>query len=996
MLEPKLAWLEDPTVFAVNRLPACSDHEFYQSEPGDLTLNLNGTWKVNVSESPDQRPEGFYKEGYDRSGFADVLVPGELQMQGFLPNHYTNTLYPWDGIEDLKPGEVPASNAVASYFTEFELPENYEDYEQILTFHGAETAIYVWVNGNFIGYAEDSFTPSHFNISQYVCPNRNTLAVEVYQRSSASWLEDQDMWRYMGIFRDVTISMIPKIHVQDLKTIQDIDLAQNSAMLEIVLHNKVEIPGKMTFRLFFDGKKICQMERPAAAEMFLALDVPNVRLWSPEIPNLYTLEIDVEDESGTILEKVRQSIGFRKIEIDERTKSLLLNGKRLVFHGVNRHEFSAETGRSLDKRTMEHDADFMKDFNINAVRTSHYPNDSYWYELCDKKGIALIDEANLETHGTWQKLGACEPSANIPGSLDAWKPAVLDRIMSMYERDKNHPSVLIWSLGNESYGGENFIEAHDWLKQHDASRPVHYEGVSWIPAFEAATDLESHMYAKADEVRKYLENAPQKPYLLCEYAHAMGNSLGNLDEYIELEKYPAYAGGFIWDFVDQAIAKSGKDGKIEYLYGGDFADFPNDGNFCGDGLLFADRSVSPKALEARQQYRYVDIDIDIDNAGVLIKNRYMFQNLEDFVFDYEQKKDGKVISSGSLAVCLEPGKSLFVPIGWVPEDASGTWTKTVIQKTKDGKELAFGQSVIQIPESPDLGEKKNKEFSPELRVVEGDGNCGIYGQNFSAYFQYQKGLVSLKSSGLEMLKQAVGLELCRAFTDNDEGAGYPQQAAVWMMAARYASIKSCQVEKEASSVKVRYRYAIPFVNREADLFYEVFPCGKIGVDLEMDYEPEDPLLPLFGLRFVMPLEFDTLEYLAKGPQDTYIDRQAARLDWYTSSAQAEYVDYLRPQEHGNHTGLLELRALNSQGQGLVYKAENKPLEGSMSFYTCEELQSADHRSELPQPYEVVVRILSEQMGVGGDDTWGAPVHDKYLIQPQRRLSLHFTLSFSDR
>jgi beta-galactosidase len=980
-----LSWLQDPEVFEVNRLQACSDHLFYKEEKDDVKQSLNGIWKLDLFENPGQRNEKFYTSEVNDQDWKDVHVPAELQCEGYLPHHYTNTIYPWDGIDHLRPPYISSEhNVVAQYRKHFDvLPERLND-KTILQFDGVETAFYVWLNGAFVGYSEDSFTPARFDVSGLLKEKGNVLGVEVYQRSSASWLEDQDMWRFMGIFRDVFLSFLPAMHIEDLKTIQEIDLKEHKAKLIVECTNILQADGSIEVTLFYKGKEIVKAIQQAADKNVFEFDVEDVHLWSAEYPELYDLHLVLKDNEK-VIEQVDQSIGFRKVEIEDGI--LKLNGKRIVFHGINRHEFSSESGRTLGKDIMEFDAAFMKQNNINAVRTSHYPNQSYWYELADKYGIYLIDETNLETHGSWQKLGQVDPEWNIPGSKKEWLPAVLDRVKSMYERDKNHPSILIWSLGNEAYGGSDLVAMHDYFKEADPSRPVHYEGITWCREFETASDLESRMYAKPWEIEEYVKTNPKKPYISCEYEHAMGNSLGNMQEYMDLEKYPSYQGGFIWDYVDQAIAVK-ENGKTKYLYGGDFYDKPNDGNFCGDGVLFADRSETPKVQEMKQLYRYVDIDVDA--FGAEIENKYLFDDLSDMYFVAEAKKDGKLLYTKEFEMQIEPGNKKSFALDWPKDEQEGVYTYTVTMHNKsskkylpEGHELAFGQKYA-VHQNKNVSDKK-------IRTVQGDGNIGVYGQDFAVYFQYQKGLLSVSYQGKEMILPPVKPDFFRAFTDNDEGAGYLQSAGIWMAAGMFEKIIDVQADYNESKASITFTYQIPFVQEHCYVAYIVDGDGTIEVLLDLPANKNRPMLPCFGLRLQTPLDMDQLVYMGKGPKDTYMDRDHARMDVYTSCASKEDVPYLKPQEHGNHMQTWWLKIHNQNGEGFKIQALEQPFQFSFLQHSPEELQIASHQEELPAPYCNTLRILSAQMGVGGDDTWGAQVHDAYLLNNEENLKLRFII-----
>ena len=567
--EPRLTWLEDPEVFAVNRKEAHSDHVYYENTEemvlgADMPLrqSLNGTWYFSYAKNPTVRVKDFYKKDFDCRMFDSIEVPGHIQTQGYDRCQYINTMYPWDGTEYLRPPMVSKEyNPVGSYVKYFVLEKNLQDKPVFVSFQGVETAFYVWLNGVFIGYSEDSFTPAEFELTPYLQDGENKLAVEVYKRSSASWLEDQDFWRFSGIFRDVYLYAVPKTHIEDLSVKSTLDNSYKNGKLYLKLkisgHTDCAVKAvllnaeeKIVFEKNIKGNSICEISG----------EVENVHAWSAEDPYLYQLYLYVEDQKGNLIEAVPELVGFRTFEMID--KVMHINGKRIVFKGVNRHEFNVRRGRSIKKEDMLWDIEFMKQHNINAVRTSHYPNESLWYRLCDIYGIYLIDETNLESHGSWQKMGECEPSWNVPGSRPEWKEAVLDRAKSMFERDKNHPSVLIWSCGNESYAGTCIEEMSDYFHEKDDTRLVHYEGVFWNREFDHISDMESRMYAKPAEIEAFLSNDPKKPYISCEYMHAMGNSCGGMKLYTDLEsKYELYQGGFIWDYIDQSMLRKNEQGE---------------------------------------------------------------------------------------------------------------------------------------------------------------------------------------------------------------------------------------------------------------------------------------------------------------------------------------------------------------------------------------------------------------------------------------------------
>ncbi|MGN0376859.1 MAG: glycoside hydrolase family 2 TIM barrel-domain containing protein [Suilimivivens sp.] len=645
-MNPQITWLDDPEVFQVNRLPAHSDHSFYQcpeemrTGKNSLLQSLNGIWKFRYSENAKTRPTEFYKEDFDFSDFDEIKVPCHIEMAGYDKIHYINTMYPWEGhyyrrpsysLENAGKGSGMFSeadyNPVGSYIKEFDLEEGLLNKRVIIRFEGVEQAMYLWLNGSFVGYAEDSFTPSDFDLTPYIREKGNVLAVEVHKRSTAAFLEDQDFFRFFGIFRNVTLMAKPEIHVEDMwaKPLLNQD-GTGSLALDLKISLGEEKMGRAELSLKDkEGKELLNHnmllpgdvkgkpqekndidvinEYREVAGVMDAREIGNVIPWDNHNPYLYTLTISLYDENNTLVEIVPYAIGFRTIEIVD--KVIYLNKKRLIINGVNRHEWTAEGGRCIGLKEMEQDIQIFKANNINAVRTCHYPDQISWYYLCDENGIYMMSETNLESHGSWQKLGGLEPSWNVPGSLPQWKETVLDRARSNFETFKNHVSVLFWSLGNESYAGDDIEAMNTYFKEQQDGRLVHYEGVVNNRIYEETiSDVESRMYATPDDIREYLEHDPGKPFILCEYMHDMGNSLGGMDSYIKLlDEFEMYQGGFIWDYIDQAILVTDEvTGRKVLRYGGDFDDRPSDYEFSGNGIVFADRTEKPAMQEVRYYY----------------------------------------------------------------------------------------------------------------------------------------------------------------------------------------------------------------------------------------------------------------------------------------------------------------------------------------------------------------------------------------------------------
>lgn len=625
-----MKWLDNPEVFRVNQLDAHSDHCYYKTyedigkNENCLTQSLNGQWKFAFSRNVASRPANFYEEGYDTGSFDMIAVPGHIELAGYDQIRYINTMYPWEGreyrrgaysTESAGAGEGTFSeaeyNPVGSYIKTFDLNESMYGKRIRICFEGVEQAMYLWFNGQFIGYAEDSFTPSEFDLTPYIREKGNVLAVQVHKMSTAAFLEDQDFFRFFGIFRNVTLKAIPDIHLEDVWFHPVLN--QDNTSGEISVSVKVSAKGErgITARFILQNqngddvlaKYIPLLEENGMYTGQISAELENVKVWDNHTPYLYRAYVELKDEMETLYEVIPYEIGFRRLEVID--KVMYLNGKRLVLTGVNRHEWNAKTGRCIGIDEMTSDIECIVRNNINAVRTCHYPDQIPWYYMCDKAGIYVMAETNLESHGTFQKLGAIEPSCNIPGSIPQWKEAVVDRARTNFETFKNHTSVLFWSLGNESYAGDDIEAMNTFFKEKNDGRLVHYESSFYNRAYEdTISDIESRMYAKPYEIEEYLNNHPKKPYLLCEFMHDMGNSMGGLGTYMKLiDKYDMYQGGFIWDFIDQAIlVKDEVTGKEVLRYGGDFDDKPSDYEFSGNGIVFADRREKPATQEVRYYY----------------------------------------------------------------------------------------------------------------------------------------------------------------------------------------------------------------------------------------------------------------------------------------------------------------------------------------------------------------------------------------------------------
>ena len=999
--EPRLTWLEDPEVFAVNRKEAHSDHVYYENTEemvlgADMPLrqSLNGTWYFSYAKNPTVRVKDFYKKDFDCRMFDSIEVPGHIQTQGYDRCQYINTMYPWDGTEYLRPPMVSKEyNPVGSYVKYFVLEKNLQDKPVFVSFQGVETAFYVWLNGVFIGYSEDSFTPAEFELTPYLQDGENKLAVEVYKRSSASWLEDQDFWRFSGIFRDVYLYAVPKTHIEDLSVKSTLDNSYKNGKLYLKLkisgHTDCAVKAvllnaeeKIVFEKNIKGNSICEISG----------EVENVHAWSAEDPYLYQLYLYVEDQKGNLIEAVPELVGFRTFEMID--KVMHINGKRIVFKGVNRHEFNVRRGRSIKKEDMLWDIEFMKQHNINAVRTSHYPNESLWYRLCDIYGIYLIDETNLESHGSWQKMGECEPSWNVPGSRPEWKEAVLDRAKSMFERDKNHPSILIWSCGNESYAGTCIEAMSDYFHEKDDTRLVHYEGVFWNREFDHISDMESRMYAKPAEIEAFLSNDPKKPYISCEYMHAMGNSCGGMKLYTDLEsKYELYQGGFIWDYIDQSMLRKNEQGEEVFAYGGDYDDRATDYEFCTNGIVYADRKISPKAQEVKQLY--ANVKLTPDENGVLIKNENLFISTEAYTLVYRMMLDGYPVFESMRNVVVQAQEEQYVKLDYPNIDEPGEYTYEVaMELTEDtiwadaGHEICFGQFVKKVTEEEEQTTKK-------MQVIYGDVNIGVKGEGFLAMFSKSEGgLASLQYDGTEYITRASKTSYWRACTDNDRGAKQGFDRSMWLTAGLYQKVIDVKVEELEEQVRITFEYELPTIPKAySTISYVMSGDGVVHVHLLYKGTEGLPEIPAFGMDFKLKERYHNFEYYGYGPEENYVDRmEGARLVIFEGTAKENLSNYLIPQECGNRVGTRWLKVTDEYGRGLQFTCEEIPFESSVLPYSAYELENALHQEELPKIHYTWVRILAKQMGVGGDDSWGAPVHEQYRIPSDKNLEIAFHVS----
>ena len=1009
--------IKDPTFFAQNRVKAHSDHHYYKNhrelaeKNESFRQNLNGLWKFQYARNLAEAPDGFEAEDFDCKGWEDIRVPAHIQMEGYVKPQYVNVQYPWDGHEAIEPGEIPTQfNPVASYVKYFTVPENMQGKRLFVSFQGVESGFALWCNGSYVGYSEDTFTPSEFELTSYLKEGENKLAVQVFKWTSGSWCEDQDFFRFSGIFRDVYLYSIPDTHVSDIRIKTILNDTYDRGNLEIVLEAIGN--GKAELILTRQGEEAArtEVELKDGQSTVVELTIEQPALWSAEQPNLYDLMIQVSDNQEQLQELIPQRVGFRRFAIEDGI--MKLNGKRIVFKGVDRHEFSSRRGRVPNHDELLRDIVTMKRNNINAIRTSHYPNDSALYALCDEYGLYLIDECNMETHGMWDMVGrgVWPIEKALPGDRQEWKDLLLDRVNSMYQRDKNHPSIIIWSCGNESFGGSVIYEMSKLFHALDDTRLVHYEGVCNDRRYNDTSDMESRMYPSAAYVKDFLQKDRSKPYLLCEYTHAMGNSCGGMHKYTDLtDEEPLFQGGFIWDYIDQSIYHKDRYGKEVLGYGGDFDDRPCDYNFSGNGIAYGgERMPSPKMQEVKFNYQNISIQIQDDQFTVINKN--LFTNTDVYDCKISLTLDGRQIADTKVDIGVEPLDQQTYQLPrwryltpwskeepWMATDA-GEYVVTVSFVLKEdtlwaqrGHEVAFGQGIYEI-EAPQ--QRKPQSY---MKVTDGTYNLGIKGEHFEVLFDKGgKGLVSYVYGGREMIKAIPKPNFWRAPTDNDNGNQMPFRYAQWKLASMYqlngipgSKEPNPVIVQETDKVTVTYTYYLPTTPESScEVAYTVTGDGTVHTALSYDPPKGIHDMPEFGMLFKFDADYENLTWYGYGPAETYCDRErGGKLGIHHNKVADNIAQYLVPQECGNHTHVRKASVTDNLGRGIEFSG--KELSFSALPYTPHELENAMHSYELPPVYYTVVRVALQQMGVAGDDSWGARTHEEYLIDVTRPLKLEF-------
>jgi beta-galactosidase len=1020
---------ENPAIFQNNRLPACATFMHYSDRDAAIQDNyfsspyyfsLSGKWKFNWVPKPADRPVDFYRTDFNHSLWNEISVPGNWELNGYGTPIYTNIVYPFP----KNPPFIPHyDNPVGSYIKEIDLPANWLNRKVFLHFESGLAAMYVWVNGEKVGYHQGNKNQAEFDITPYVKKGKNKIAIEGYRWSDGSYLEDQDFWRLSGFDRGIYLYSTGHVRVADFfaKPRLDKNYKQGELSVEISLENFMDKPRRtyVEIELLDAGLKAVakrgvwvNLNANARTEQLITQKVNNPALWSAETPNLYTLLIRLSDEKSNTIEYVSHRIGFRSIEIKDGV--LLVNGKYVYLKGVNLHEHHHINGHVVDRETMIKDLKLMKQFNINAVRTSHYPQPAEWYKLCDEYGIYLVNEANIESHGMGAELQAPFDKSKHPAYLPEWYDAHMDRIYSLIERDKNHPSVIIWSLGNECGNGQVFYDAYKWIKQRDKTRLVQFEQADE----NKNTDIVCPMYASIERIAAYAQKPDiYRPLILCEYSHAMGNSSGNLKDYWDtIRAHRPLQGGFIWDWIDQGLLTHDENGNPYYAYGGDFNSkhYHHDNNFCMNGVVWPDRTPNPQLFEVKKVYQDIQIKAkDLSKGIITLTNEFCFTNLNQYQFRWELVKNGEIVDEGDFTVDVAPlsSKDIVLKIPQVNIGEGEEYFLNIYGHTIKSTDLVPAGHVLAYQQLAYDGNNyfavaKGNTASVKPQLITKNNKIEIKAGDVTAVFNVNKnpnqgdktGLESYARQGKNVLKETVQPNFWRAPIDNDFGANIQRKLSVWRAAGYNRVLNDVEVKEESNRVSITFKYRLPDVAADYTQTYTVNADGSILVDVYYSTENKElKEIPRFGNVLTLPVSFDTYQYYGRGPVENYVDRKdAALLGIYESKVKDQYVPYLRPQENGNKTDVRWMTLTDDAGFGL--KAEGLQPMGVTALHNASEdfdpgfTKKHQHINDIYPREEVVLSLDLFQRGVGGTTSWGALPLDKYRFE-NREYKFSYKLSF---
>jgi len=1013
---------ENSEIFEVNREPAHAWFIPYNSEniedPNNLENSpniklLNGNWKFHWSAKPEDRPIDFYKADYNTTGWKEIPVPSNLQMHGYGYPIYTNVKYPFPKNE---PYISHSYNPVGSYIHSFEIGKDWKDKEIFIHFGAVKSAFYLWINGQYVGYSQDSKLPAEFNITKFIMPGKNKIAVEVYRWCDGNYLEDQDFWRLSGIERDVYLIATPKIRIQDFFANATLDDLYKTGLLDLdvnIQNHSAKTSKNFSLEVnlktsenkkIYSSKKTFKVKKNSKATLNFKSNIADVLAWSAEKPNLYSLTI-IFKMGDEILQSVKQHVGFRKVEI--KNGNLLVNGKAILLKGVNRHEHDPVSGHVISRESMLQDIQLMKQFNINAVRTAHYPNDPYWYFLCSKYGIYVMDEANVEAHGHGFE------KHNSLGNNPRYKQAILSRVGNMIDRDKNSPSIIIWSLGNEIGVGENMVAAYNLSKKMDISRPVHLElgptaKENNFIADTLFTDIIAWMYKEPDTIKQlYIDKYPNHPFIWCEYSHSMGNSTGNLKELWDfVESNRQIQGGFIWDWVDQGLLNKTKDGEPYWAYGGDFEpkEIHNDGNGHINGIVFPDREPQPALYEVKKVYQNVKFEaVDLEALHFKIYNNYFFKDLDEFYLYWEIKGNGKVISSSAKNdLKLKPGQDKNIKIDIDDEILKTTDTEFYIDfyiKTKTAMELVQQNHIVakeQFRLPMKIYSKKSKTSGKTLKHYINDNVLVINNSYGIINFDLGKGnLTGYEFQGKQLIKEGLKINFWRAPIDNDYGNKMPEICKPWKEAGKNSELINYNIDDaNKDRLVIYFEYDLPDVSSQYFSTYTIYENGEILIENSLKAGSDSlPELPRFGMYLTLSSEYNNMEWYGRGPHENYSDRNtSAFVGLHNGKVADQYVPYIRPQENGNKTDVRWLKLSNNDGLGIMITGLSL-LSVSAHHNTIEDFdydraKYNRHTSDIKKRDLVRINIDYLQRGVAGDNSWGALPY-----QPYRLFAKDYSYSF---
>ena len=1011
---------ENPEIFQINREEPTATFYRYKSSSKALVnddwknssyyKSLNGNWHFNYSNDIKSRPKKFYENNYDFSNWDLLEIPSNWELKGYGIPFYTNIKYMFPANPPFIPHD---QNNNGSFIKLFDIPEEWSGKEIYLHFEGVSGAMYIWINGKNVGYSEGSKTPAEFKITDYLVKGQNKLSVQVMRWSDASYMEDQDFWRLSGIERDVYLFAQNNISLKDFKVKTDLinQFKDGDFKLDLEINNNSskKAASKAIVKILDNSKEIYNEERnlgldPGINNISFEKLIPDVKHWSAETPNLYDLLIEIK---GKEIQATKIRIGFRNLEI--KNNQFLVNGIPILMKGVNLHDHHEKNGHVVTEDLLIKDLELMKKNNINSIRCSHYPKNPFFYRMCDKYGFYVIDEANIETHGmgtTNQGLEFSPKRQEIhPAYIPQWKEMHLDRTKRMYERDKNYPSIVIWSLGNEAGNGENLFSTYEWLKNIDNSRPVQYEGATKY----SNTDIQAPMYPTIEEMKDYAENNPTRPLILCEYAHAMGNSVGNLQEYWDLiENYDIMQGGFIWDWVDQGLLTYNDKDDEFWAYGGDLGgeNYQNDKNFCNNGLVNPDRSIHPSLKEVKKVYQSIKFNIEsIENKEILISNKYDFKNLKEFYFEWELLKNGKQISKGTInEIELAPNKSKIIKIDFPEIYDVDEYHLNIYAKKKSYGNLIPKDHTVAYNQFFLGGKRINNKTSLDnsnnaIKVSQNKKTLDLFGEGFKISFNKENGRLTEVNYGNEnIILQGIKPNFWRAPIDNDYGFLMPFKLKVWKQASKKQNFESIKIKNlKRQGVEVKTNYYLPDVKAFVDITYSIKINGRINIKTSLSGISEKlPVLPLFGTNFIINKSYDNVVWYGRGPHENYQDRKTSSLvGIYNYKVSQMYFPYIRPQENGNRTDTRWLSLTNSEGNGIIIESSNL-FEFSSHHQYNDDFDGGDRKSQT-HTYDIIKRpivnlnINYKQMGVGGDDSWGKQPHDEYKIKPGN-LSFNYSIS----